>query len=331
MFGLVALSGCGDEGEGGSSASAGPDPGAGGAIAWELAERPRTLDPLFADTPAEQLVARQIAEPLVENLIGPFSESREMRRSPGLATMRPSDGDRIWSARLRPGVSFQDGSPFDAAAVLANAARWTAQPSLSGLPPGLLADSPRPGLVRFILPAPDPAFDRRLASSRLGIVSPRALTAAGAGSGARAGRPGDRRRRRHRPVRASRARLRPPAAGAQHRVVGGRARPRAGRRSARVQSRRRPPPALRPPLLRRRPGRRGARAPASSRAARRDPLLDGRPCCAERGRWRSSARCAGFPRTFRRRRCRACGGPGCGARPRSKRGGGLPLGWMGGY
>ncbi len=183
MFGLAALSGCGDEGEGGSSASAGPDPGAGGAIAWELAERPRTLDPLFADTPAEQLVARQIAEPLVENLIGPFSESREMRRSPGLATMRPSDGDRIWSARLRPDVSFQDGSPFDAAAVLANAARWTAQPSLSGLPPGLLADSPRPGLVRFILPAPDPAFDRRLASARLGIVSPRALTAVGAGSG----------------------------------------------------------------------------------------------------------------------------------------------------
>jgi ABC-type transport system substrate-binding protein len=80
-------------------------------------------------------------------------------------------------------VSFQDGTQFDAAAVLANAVRWTAQPSLSGLPPGLLADSPRPGLVRFILPAPDPAFDRRLASSRLGIVSPRALTAAGAGSG----------------------------------------------------------------------------------------------------------------------------------------------------
>jgi ABC-type transport system substrate-binding protein len=34
-------------------------------------------------------------------------------------------------------------------------------------------------MVRFILPAPDPAFDLRLASPRLGIVSPAAIEAAG--------------------------------------------------------------------------------------------------------------------------------------------------------
>lgn len=148
-------------------------------LTWALAERPAAIDPLFAETPGEQLVARQIAEPLVAALEAPFDETRSV---PGLAlAANPSADYRIWRLRLRSGVSFGDGARFDAGAVLANVERWRAQPALSGLSPGLLADSPKPGQVRFILPSADPGFDRRLATGRLGIVSPRALAAAGAG------------------------------------------------------------------------------------------------------------------------------------------------------
>jgi MarR-like DNA-binding transcriptional regulator SgrR of sgrS sRNA len=60
--------------------------------------------------------------------------------------------------------------------VLANAERWRTTPEGQALLPNLFeADAPRPDLVRFFLAAPDPRFDERLASSRLGIVSPRVL------------------------------------------------------------------------------------------------------------------------------------------------------------
>jgi ABC-type transport system substrate-binding protein len=62
--------------------------------------------------------------------------------------------------------------------VLANVERWRATPEGRGLIGGALADAPRPDLVRFILSAPDPNFDSRLASPRLAIVSPRALARA---------------------------------------------------------------------------------------------------------------------------------------------------------
>jgi ABC-type transport system substrate-binding protein len=95
--------------------------------------------------------------------------------------VRPSADETVWRALLRPGVRFQDGTPFNASAVLANADRWLAAPAGRRLLGELLVDAPRPDLVRFILPAPDPGFDLRLASPRLGIVSPRAIAEAAGG------------------------------------------------------------------------------------------------------------------------------------------------------
>jgi ABC-type transport system substrate-binding protein len=103
----------------------------------------------------------------------PFGETR---RLPGLAiSILSDDGARVWRVRLREGVRFADGSTFNAATVLANARRWRASEAAAALLPEFLVDAPRPGLVRFILSAPDPAFDRRIASPQLGIVSPRGL------------------------------------------------------------------------------------------------------------------------------------------------------------
>jgi peptide/nickel transport system substrate-binding protein len=73
-------------------------------------------------------------------------------------------------------VRFQDGTPFNAAAVLANSRRWQSDPRGRALLPDLFAvDAPRPDEVRFLLDAPDRDLPSRLASPRLGIVSPRAL------------------------------------------------------------------------------------------------------------------------------------------------------------
>jgi peptide/nickel transport system substrate-binding protein len=86
----------------------------------------------------------------------------------------------VWRVTLRPGVRFQDGSPLNASAVLANARRWTATGAADGLLPGLFAvDAPRPDEVRFLFRRPRAGVPALLASPRLGIVSPRALAAHG--------------------------------------------------------------------------------------------------------------------------------------------------------
>ena len=170
----LAVAGCGGE-ESTSPVSAAPATGDGGTLSWALAQRPSQLDPLLATSRADQLVTRQVHEPLVETLTGPFGDTR---RRPGLAlSSRPSSGNTIWSFRVRPGVRFQDGTPLNAGAVMVNGRRWLTTPQGRALMPNLFAvDAPRPDLVRFLLERPDPRFPESLALPRTGIVSPRALT-----------------------------------------------------------------------------------------------------------------------------------------------------------
>ena len=46
--------------------------GEGGTLAWAVAGPVRTLDPLLARTRAEQIVSRQVHEPLIESLVSPL-------------------------------------------------------------------------------------------------------------------------------------------------------------------------------------------------------------------------------------------------------------------
>jgi ABC-type transport system substrate-binding protein len=174
---ILVLAGCGSsQNTAGGGVTAQPAPG--GTLGIAIPARPAVLDPLFATTRSDQLVSRQLFEPLTESLTGPYGD---VRRLPGLAVAsRPSPDQTIWHLRLRHGVRFQDGTLLNATAVLANAVRWRASPVGAALLPGLSAvDAPRPDLVRFILDHPDAAFPQRLASPRLGLVSPRALKRAG--------------------------------------------------------------------------------------------------------------------------------------------------------
>ena len=171
----VLAAGCsGDDDVGTPSVAPSGEPGEGGTLVWAVADPVRTLDPLNAGTRSELILTRQIHEPLIESLSGPLGEARGQ---PGLARVaRPSADQTVWTLKLREGVRFQDGEPFDATAVLANAERWQSSAVGRALLPSLLAvDAPSPGTVRFILSAPDPDLPQRLAAPELGIVSPEAL------------------------------------------------------------------------------------------------------------------------------------------------------------
>lgn len=168
-------SGCGDD-EATQFAAAGNPQRAGGngELVYAIPSAPGGLDPLAATTISTQTVTRQIFEPLVASLDGPYGRRRGV---PGLAlSTRHSADFRVWSLRLRPGIRFQDGRLLNASAVLVNAERWRTSAAGQRLLPGLIAaDGPRPNLVRFVFAGPFRNLASRLTDPRLGIVSPTAL------------------------------------------------------------------------------------------------------------------------------------------------------------
>jgi peptide/nickel transport system substrate-binding protein len=172
---VLLLPGCGDGTDSTTGGGDLPAAGGGGELAYAVPSFPRSLDPLLAGDRAAQTISRQVHEPLVARLNGPYGETSTQ---PGLVTSLTPSADRtVWTAQLRPGVSFQDGTPFNVEAVRINAQRWLGSRTGRRLLPDLFAvDAPRPGEVRFLFQRPAGDLPRRLAAPRLAIVSPRALT-----------------------------------------------------------------------------------------------------------------------------------------------------------
>ncbi len=164
--------GCGGTGEPAAAPAAGASRG---TLVIAVPRLAGELDPLLAASPWDALVARQAFEPLVERLWPPYGQGAP---EPGLARrLSAARGQAEWRLRLRPGVRFQDGSLLSAGAVLANVRRWQTTAAGQRLLPGLVAaDAPRPDVVRLFFSRPQPALPRLLASPRLGVVSPRALS-----------------------------------------------------------------------------------------------------------------------------------------------------------
>ncbi len=99
-----------------------------------------------------------IYEPLVER-------GRDLKIGPALATSWTQTTPDTWRFTLRPGVTFQDGSPFTAADVLFSLERARAPGSKVA---GMLASirearAPDPLTVEFVTEAPDPILPEEIA------------------------------------------------------------------------------------------------------------------------------------------------------------------------
>ncbi|MEO8266289.1 MAG: ABC transporter substrate-binding protein [Ilumatobacteraceae bacterium] len=102
---------------GDSSPSTTGEVAAGGEITIALGSEPTSLDPYLVDDGAERAVNDNVYETLLTR-----SATGELQ--PGLATALPTQVDDLtWQFKLREGVNFHDGSPFNADSVVASISR----------------------------------------------------------------------------------------------------------------------------------------------------------------------------------------------------------------
>ncbi len=139
-------------------------------------EPPRSMDP--ADHTASFTAA--VLEPMYDPLI---RRDQDLKLQPALATEWSVDSaGTIWRFKLRSGVMFHDGTPFDADAVVATFRRHL-DPAHGLAASGRirpLLDSVQaidPATVEFHLKKPYPAFLALLATNPCLIVSPKAAAA----------------------------------------------------------------------------------------------------------------------------------------------------------
>ncbi|WP_431926061.1 ABC transporter substrate-binding protein [Micromonospora wenchangensis] len=101
---VAAVAGCG-----------GDAPATGGGLTYAINQEPQCVDPHATG----QSVTSSVARPVVDSLVWHDTASGELR--PWLARSWSVSADqRSWTFVLRTGVTFSDGTPFDAAAVRAN-------------------------------------------------------------------------------------------------------------------------------------------------------------------------------------------------------------------
>ncbi|GGF21150.1 peptide ABC transporter [Subtercola lobariae] len=162
-------------GPSGTSASSTAAPVTGGTLVYATGDaEPTCLDPHVGGNYPQALVATQYLEELV-------SRDKSGAIIPWLATAWKESSDGLtWDFTLKPGVTFTDGTPFDAAAVAANVAHI--QNPATGSSTGYLALSKVTSVeavdaltARFTLSTPDSALLDSLTQPWLAMESPTAL------------------------------------------------------------------------------------------------------------------------------------------------------------
>ena len=102
--------------EGGEGGGAGAT---GGTLVFGAPGAPDMFDPIFAQDGENFRPARQMFDTLITY------EQGSAELAPGLATSwTPSENGTVWTFKLREGVRFHDGTPFNAEAVCFNFNRW---------------------------------------------------------------------------------------------------------------------------------------------------------------------------------------------------------------
>ncbi len=171
-----------------------------GTLVYGSGGQPVNLEPGNITDGNSLIVQQQIYNRLLEFKPG----TTEL--APALATEWSASPDgKTWTFKLRSGVKFHDGTPFDAAAVVFNVGRWwdpnhpngyrNAGKSyeiwqqifggFKGTPNGLIESvtAVDPMTVRFVLRRPFAAFPNAIATGYFGMASPTAVQKAGAAYG----------------------------------------------------------------------------------------------------------------------------------------------------
>jgi peptide/nickel transport system substrate-binding protein len=114
----VTLAACATSERDGDAAAGGSGEG-GGTLVFGAPGAPDMFDPIFATDGETFRPARQMYDTLITY------EQGTSELAPGLATeWTPNADGTQWTFTLREGVTFHDGTPFDAAAVCFNFDRW---------------------------------------------------------------------------------------------------------------------------------------------------------------------------------------------------------------
>jgi peptide/nickel transport system substrate-binding protein len=173
---LVVLgAGCaGDSGGGGGgeSEAAGP-PQDGGTVTMATWAETQSLDPRVAAATGNGGGAELAA--LYDTIMRYDPESGEFEPQTA-ESLTPNDDFTQWTLKLRPGIRFSDGTPYDSAAVVANLRRHVEVRSRSAslLAPIESYDTPDDRTVVFTLSSPWNGFPYALASGPGMVVSPTA-------------------------------------------------------------------------------------------------------------------------------------------------------------
>ena len=92
-----------------AAAAALSGPASAADLKMAFAQAPTSIDPHFHNSGTNSALIRHVFDPLIINQNG---------LQPGLATSWKAISDTVWEIKLREGVTFHDGSPFDAADVV---------------------------------------------------------------------------------------------------------------------------------------------------------------------------------------------------------------------
>ena len=171
--------------ERGSSAAqeAGPPNGQGGELTFAANFEPDSLDPHVAANSSSFIVLQNVVDTLV--LLSPD----DLEYHPYLAdSWEISDDGTVYTFRLRDGVTFHDGTPFNAEAVKFNLDRIVDPDTKSSLALTNLGpyDSSRvidDLTVEITMKTPYPPLLDALSQTALGMLSPTAVEAQGAAIG----------------------------------------------------------------------------------------------------------------------------------------------------
>lgn len=177
----LVLAGCGTPPTSGDSAAS-----ADSTLRVATVGEPTTLDPIFSLSADSDRINNQIYETLTR-----LEDGSTSNVVAGLATdWTANDTATEWTFTLREGVKFQDGTPFDAQAVVANFERWLDLPvelqprayafstvfGAFGAESALKSvDAPDARTVTLTLSAPRPNLPIQLSLAAFGIASPTAL------------------------------------------------------------------------------------------------------------------------------------------------------------